>query len=136
LSRAPGVRVLATSQVPLQVPDERVWPVPGLDCLPADTGPDPGPVAVSDAVLYFLSQVRADGDGSLRQPGGLAAASRLCRLLEGVPLALSLAAGQLEALPLEEMIAYWEEHARLLAEPASRYGRHQVGRSVVEWSAA
>src|SRR5581483_5571065 len=57
LSRAPGVRVLATSQVPLQVPDERVWPVPGLDCLPADTGPDPGPVAVSDAVLYFLSQV-------------------------------------------------------------------------------
>lgn len=136
LARAPGLRVLATSQVPLQVPGERVWPVPGLDYQPADTGPGPGPAAFNDAVLFFLSQAPAGGEGALRQPGGLAAAGRLCRLLEGVPLALSLAAGLIESLSLNEMIAYWEEHARLLADPASRYGRHQAAGSAVEWSAA
>jgi len=45
VSRAPSLRVLATSQVPLQVPGERVWPVPGLDCLPAEAGPNPGAAA-------------------------------------------------------------------------------------------
>ncbi len=136
VSRAPSLRVLATSQVPLQVPGERVWPVPGLDCLPAEAGPNPGAAAASDAVLFFLGQVRADSGGFPCRPDSLAAVGRLCRLLEGMPLALSLAAGRIGSLSLDEMIIYWEEYARLLADPATRYERHQAAGSAIEWSAA
>jgi predicted ATPase/DNA-binding CsgD family transcriptional regulator/DNA-binding XRE family transcriptional regulator len=136
VSRAPGLRVLATSRVPVLVPGERVWPVPGLDCLPAAGGPNSGAAAASEAALFFLDQARADGDGFPGQPGSVAAVGRLCGLLDGMPLALSLAAGRAGSLSLEEMIIYWEEHARLLADPATRYERHQVAGSAVEWSAA
>jgi len=136
-SRARDLRVLATSRVPLQVPGEQVVPVRGLDC-PADDNPPAGRAGIaSDAVQFFLSRARAHGgDGPPSTPVGLAQVGRLCRLLDGIPLAVSLVASRLGPLSLDELILYWEEHARLLADPAARYERHQVMGSAIEWSAA
>lgn len=135
-SGAQNLRVLATSRVPLEVPGEHIWPVPGLDGPPAGAGLARGAAASSDAVQYFLGRPRAYLPGRPSGPAERDKAGRLCRLLDGAPLALSLAAGRLGALSLDEMIVYWEEHARLMDDPASGYQRQQIIGSAIEWSAA
>jgi non-specific serine/threonine protein kinase len=135
-SGARNLRVLATSRVPIEVPGERVWPVPGLDGPPAGVRLAGGAAASSDAVQYFLGRPLPYLPGRASDPAEQDRVGRLCRLLDGAPLALSLAAGRLGTLSLDEMIVYWEEHARLMDDPGSGYQRQQIIGSAIEWSAA
>ncbi|MFG3189571.1 AfsR/SARP family transcriptional regulator [Streptomyces omiyaensis] len=126
LAAAPGLRVLATSQEPLGMGGETVVPVE--------------PLAAPDALRLFAERAAASAPGFPADPGGLAAADRaaaeeVCRRLDGIPLALELAATRVRALGVPELAARLDDRFRLLA--AGRRGgpaRQQTLRAVIDWS--
>ena len=133
LSSSPGLRVLATSREPLGVPGEAACPVPPL-ALPSDHG-DPAVIASTAAVRLFLDR------GATARPGaGLAGApvaviGQICRELDGLPLAIELAAARTSTLSVEEVGAHLADKFRFLAyrRPVSD-PRHQALKAAIDWS--
>jgi predicted ATPase/DNA-binding CsgD family transcriptional regulator len=126
---ATPVRVLATSRVPLGVAGEQVWPVPPLRL------PDPGLPRVeaeqADAVRLLVTRCR---ERAAALPGGDAGwrdLVALCRRLDGLPVALELAAGWLSTLTPGQLLGRLGDGTGPLAGPAHR----PDPRSTVEWSA-
>ncbi|MGD0557002.1 MAG: tetratricopeptide repeat protein [Streptosporangiaceae bacterium] len=104
LAEAPATRIVVTSRRVLDVPGEQVWPVPVLGC----PGPDaaPGDAAGSDAVRLFATRAAERMPGfaitdDLAQP-----VAELCRRLDGLPLAIELAASWIGTLSVEEILGY------------------------------
>lgn len=121
LRAAPGIRVLCTSQLPLGVEGEEILPVE--------------PLPVDDAVALFVERARrwrrpadtAAGDGS--------DVEALCRALDGLPLAIELAAARSASLPVAEITRRLDDRFALLADPTGRrVGRHQALRTALAWS--
>jgi predicted ATPase len=129
LRAAPGLRVLATSRERLGVPGEYVFIVP---CLPVH---EPGG-GTADAVRLLLDRSAACGatlaDGG--PPGGLA--EKLCRRLDGIPLAIELAAVRLGSLTAAEMLERLGDNLDLLSSPRA-HATHRYGQTltaVMDWS--
>ena len=128
------LRILATSQSRLGLAGEATWPVPPLMLPPADAR-DPRIVAEAESVRLFCDR------GALARPGfGLTAGnadavSEICRRLDGIPLALELAAARVNALTAGQLAARLDDRFRLLAG-ASRRGlpRHRTLQAAIEWS--
>jgi non-specific serine/threonine protein kinase len=122
LRAAPGVTVLATSRQPLDAPGEHAFP---LLPLPAE----------ADATDLFAQRAAAVLPGFEVTAQNRADVARLCERLDGIPLAIELAAVRLRALPLAELASQLESGIRTLT--VSRRGttpRHQTLRAAVEWS--
>ncbi|MEV6923444.1 BTAD domain-containing putative transcriptional regulator [Dactylosporangium sp. NPDC051485] len=130
LAAAPELRVLATSREPLRIAAELVWPVPPLD-LPADGG-DPGDAA---AMRLFLARAAAAHRGFELQPANAALIGDLCRRLDGIPLALELAATRLRGLGIERLVAGLDDRFRLLSVgDRSAPARQQTLSATIDWS--
>jgi predicted ATPase/DNA-binding NarL/FixJ family response regulator len=137
LAGCPAVRILATSREPLRVAGETVWRVPPLD-LP----PPPGREALAvdevtphEAVRLFCDRAIAVRPTFVIKPENAAAVSRLCRTLDGVPLAIELAAARLRALSVEQVAARIDDRFRLLASgDRAAPPRQQTLRAAVDWS--
>jgi non-specific serine/threonine protein kinase len=124
LRAAPGVTLLATSRQPLDAQGEHAFPL-----LPLSAS------AGGDAVELFAHRAAAVVPGFTVTPQNQADVVRLCRRLDGIPLAIELAAVRLRALPLAGLASQLESGIRLLT--VSRRGtspRHQTLRAAVEWS--
>ena len=124
LAACPGVTVLATSRARLLVPYERVFSVPGMT-LYGDGG---------DAVELFLARAAAAGG-----PAGAVDRHRvaeICRGLDGVALAIELAAARLPVLGLDGLEAGLDDRLRLLAGGRRLDDRHRSLRSALNWSYA
>jgi predicted ATPase/DNA-binding CsgD family transcriptional regulator/tetratricopeptide (TPR) repeat protein len=122
LRAVPGVTVLATSRQPLDAPGEHAFPL-----LPLPVEPD--------AAELFAQRAAAVVPGFTVTAKNRADVVRLCRRLDGIPLAIELAAVRLRALPLAELAVQLESGPRLLT--VSRRGtspRHQTLHAAVEWS--
>jgi predicted ATPase/DNA-binding SARP family transcriptional activator len=116
----PGLRLIATSREPLGVSGEVLVPVAGLA----------GPAAVE----LFVDRARAVQPGfSLDGPAGDVVAD-VCRRLDGLPLAVELAAARLRALPLATLAARLDDRFRLLTGGARTLPRQQTLRAVMDWS--
>ncbi len=127
LAACPGVKVLATSRARLLVPYERVFAVPGMT-VSEDGG---------DAVELFLGRVTATGCTPIA--AGTADHHRvagICRGLDGVALAIELAAARLPALGLDGLEDGLADRLRLLAGGRRLDDRHRSLRSTVDWSYA
>ncbi|MFD8480458.1 BTAD domain-containing putative transcriptional regulator [Kitasatospora sp. NPDC059673] len=121
LSRCAGVRVLATSREPLGVSGELVWPV------------DPLPAAA--AVELFVARASAALAGWTPSDAERVVAERICRELDGLPLAIELAAVQCRTLSLEQIEeALHDRFAVLVGGPATGPARHRALESAVECS--
>jgi predicted ATPase/DNA-binding CsgD family transcriptional regulator len=129
LARCPHVRVLTTSRARLMVPFERVYPVPPLSL----HGPG-GDAGSSDADLLFRD--RAAAAGWTVGPEHLAQAAEVCRKLDGVALAIELAAARLPGLGLDELVAGLSDHLRLLVGGHRADDRHRSVRAMLDWSQA
>jgi predicted ATPase/DNA-binding winged helix-turn-helix (wHTH) protein len=130
VSRAPAVRWLATSQVPLHVPGEQVERLQPLAVPPQDASVIE---ALEYGALALLCQRAAAADAGFRlEPGMLPAAIALCRTLDGLPLALEMAAARMATLGLDEISTQLGEKLRLRG-PAST-PRHQTVRATFDWS--
>jgi predicted ATPase/DNA-binding SARP family transcriptional activator len=126
LAEAPGVRVLVSSRVPLGIAGERLVDVPplGLD----------GEDGESAAVRLFLDRASAVAPGWQPDPADRRAADALCRRLEGLPLALELAAARARDLAPEEILAGLDDWPELLVGGGSVTPHHGSLSAAVRWS--
>ncbi|MFG3436176.1 BTAD domain-containing putative transcriptional regulator [Nonomuraea sp. NPDC047897] len=132
LRAAPGLRVLATSREPLALPGEVLWSVPPLD-LPADEGLDA--MRRSGAVRLFAARAAASTKGFVLDAGNAEAVARLCRALDGIPLALELAATRVRALGVHGLVARLDDRFRLLGSgPRGVPERQRTLAAVIDWS--
>ena len=125
------VRVLATSRERLDVPGELVFPVPPLG-LPEDGSVRA--VAASEAGTLFVTRARAASPAFALTDGDAAAIAEVCSRLDGMPLAIELAAARCPALGPAQLAARLEGHPGLLAGGAARPGRHRSLEALVSWS--
>ena len=133
---APDVTVLATSRQPLAMPGEHIFPIGPLPVPENDWLPVAGASLVGgDAVELFALRAAAAVPGFSITPQNAANVIRLCRRLDGIPLAIELAAVQLRALPLDELLDRLNHRFTVLT--GGRPGalpRHQTLRMAIEWS--
>ncbi|MFD2421881.1 LuxR C-terminal-related transcriptional regulator [Amycolatopsis pigmentata] len=139
LPAAPGVQVLATSREPLRVAGEQVWMVPPLS-LPRGDGPagsrspadSPGRY---EALALFAERAAAVAPGFRVTAENEAAVARLCQRLDGLPLAIELAAVWLRVLPVEELLVRLENRYDLLTTGyRGGLAHHETLQAAVEWS--
>jgi len=126
-----GVRILATSRERLDVPGEFVFPVPPLE-LPEDDSADA--VAASEAGRLFVVRARAASPDFALTAGNSAAVAEVCARLDGMPLAIELAAARCPALGPAQLATRLEGHPGLLSGGAARPGRHRSLEALVSWS--
>jgi predicted ATPase/DNA-binding SARP family transcriptional activator len=133
LRAAPGLRVLATSREPLGIPGEATYPVRPLD-LPPQTA-DAREAGQAAAVRLFLDRGSAARGGTAGGVAPVAVAERICRKLDGLPLAIELAAARLGTLSAAEIEAHLADRFRFLAyrRPVAD-PRHQALRAAMDWS--
>lgn len=137
LDGCPHLRLLATSREPLRLPSAVVWPVaplvvPDLHRLAAD----PGAVAHSPAVQLFVERARAVRPSFNLTPSNATAVAQICVRLEGLPLALELAAARVRALAVQQIAARLDDMFRVLADAGPTAPDHQhTLRATLDWSA-
>ena len=131
LQACPEVTVLATSRAPLGVAGETDWRVPPLS-LPGGSGDG---IAGSDAVSLFVERAGKVSPGFAVTEHNAESVAQLCRELDGLPLAIELAAARLRVLSTEQISAGLSHRFRLLTGgPRTALERHQTLRASVEWS--
>ena len=131
LRRCPSVAVLATSRSPLDLAGELVWLVPSLS---VQTRGDAGEAGVSDAARLFAdraSHVQALFELSKDVAGAVEA---IVRRVDGIPLAIELAAARVRVLSAEEIADGLDDHLRLLRGGHQSDPRHQTIRASLDWS--
>jgi predicted ATPase len=135
LARCPGVVILATSRTALGLRAEREYPVPPLP-LPADPATVPvAELAVSPAVALFVDRARAVRPGFTLTAGNAAAVAEICRRLEGLPLAIELAAARTRLLDPDALLGRLARSLDALGTGAVDLPeRQRTLRATVEWS--
>ena len=134
LRSCPRLRILATSQTKLSVPGEASWPVPPLT-LPGAGAVDPQAASEAESVRLFCDRAALARPGFSLTADNAAAVGDICRQLDGIPLAIELAAARISALTAEQLSARLGDRFRLLTG-GSRVGlpRHRTLEAAIEWS--
>ncbi|MFG1889189.1 BTAD domain-containing putative transcriptional regulator [Micromonospora sp. NPDC049051] len=127
LGACPGLRLVATSREPLGLSGEVVFTLGGL-ATPVAGATDPR----ADAMRLLADRVAAARGGAGLAPAEQAAAAELCRRLDGLPLAIELAAARLRAVPLSEIMSRLDRRLDLLTG-TSPVPRHQTMRAAIDW---
>ncbi|OLL29235.1 hypothetical protein BTH42_23565 [Burkholderia sp. SRS-W-2-2016] len=129
----PGVRVLATSRESLGISGERLHAVKPLACPPAAASCDQ--MLAADAIRLFLHRMRRQSAGYTEDQPTLTAISDICRRLDGLPLAIELAAARAATLGLDTVRRHLDDRLSLLTGGSKDVlPRHQTLRAVFEWS--
>jgi predicted ATPase len=132
LTAGPGVRVLATSREPLRLAAEKVFALQPLG-VPASEH-DPA-ATTSPSVVLFTERARAVGDAFVLDDQTLPGVVRICRALDGIPLALEIAAARVRAIGVGDIADRLSARFRLLQTPQRRAPeRHRSLRAVIDWS--
>jgi DNA-binding SARP family transcriptional activator len=130
----PGVTVLATSREPLGLAGERTWQLGPLG-LPDVDARSPESIGTSEAVQLFVDRANAAASGFALTADNAAAVAEICRRLDGLPLALELAAARLRTLGPTALAERLRQHSNLLgASQRGADGRHRTLRDTLEWS--
>jgi predicted ATPase/DNA-binding SARP family transcriptional activator len=133
LAAAPWVRILVTSREPLGVTGETLCPVPSLELPAEDAGASEA--ARSPAVRLFADRAAAVRPGFALDEMTVGPVIRICRALDGIPLAIELAAARLRALTASQVADRLDDRFRLLSVgDRAALPRHQTLRAVVDWS--
>ena len=133
LRGCPNLALLATSREPLGIGGEYVYRVPSLT-VPAD-GAGPGAIRASEAVRLLADRAAAQGAPLAGDDQTAAVAARICRRLDGIPLAIELAAARLRVLPPADLEARLDERFALLTGGSrAALPRQQTLRAMVDWS--
>jgi predicted ATPase/DNA-binding CsgD family transcriptional regulator len=106
LTACPGLVLVATSREPLRIAAETVWPVPPLAMVSAGTGQALADWVGDEAVRLFADRAARYRPGFALGPDNAAAVSAICRALDGLPLAIELAAARVRVLSAEQISAF------------------------------
>lgn len=139
LRRCPRLTILATSREVLRVAGEVRWRVPSLAVPDADNlsaiGADPSALGRFEAVRLFVDRARAILPPFALTADNARAVAQICRRLEGMPLALELAAARLAVLDPDQIARRLDDQFRLLTGGARTVvPRHQTLRATIDWS--
>ncbi len=130
----PRVRILATSREPLGVDGERVYRVASLS-LPPPEAESAEDLAASDAVRLFAERARAQDQGFALDDAVAPLVASVCRRLDGIPLALELAAARLSSMSLTQLSDRLDQRFRLLTGGSRNVmPRQQTLQATVDWS--
>jgi predicted ATPase len=117
----PSVTVLATSREGLGIDGESLWPVP--------------PLRLEESIVLFVERSRAAAPSFVASPEALPVITEICERLDGLPLAIELAAARVRAFPLPEILTRIDDRFRLLTGGSrTALPRQQTLRAVVDWS--
>jgi predicted ATPase len=136
LRACPRVRVLATSREVLRIEGEVVFRVSPLS-VPDDHEHDPDIIVACSAARLFIDRTRALSEGFTPNEGNVAAIAAICRRLEGIPLALEIAAARVATLGLAEVLSRLDDKfGDLVGGKRTALPRHRTLRATLEWSYA
>jgi predicted ATPase len=137
LQSCPGLRVLATSREALGIAGEVAWRVPSLTGPARDQPPVPKQVIASDATRLFVERARAADPGFALTPENAPTVAQICWRLDGIPLALELAAARVRGMTIERVAARLDDAFRLLSGGSrTALPRQQTLRATIDWSYA
>ena len=137
LRAAPRLQILTTSREPLGVPGETTWLVPPLSLPESAAGLDAETALAAEAVQLFVARARDADPGFRLTAERVPHVVRVCGALDGLPLALELAAAQTRGLAVEEIAARLGDRFSLLsAAQRTMRPEHQTLRKAIDWSYA
>jgi predicted ATPase/DNA-binding winged helix-turn-helix (wHTH) protein len=132
---APCVHVLATSREPLRVDGEWVHRLQTLPSPGADAALSATEAAAFAAVQLFTERARAASDAFVLTDGNAGAVAEICRRLDGMPLALELAAARIDMMSAEDLAAHLDDRFSLLTNGRrTALPRQQTLRATLDWS--
>jgi predicted ATPase/DNA-binding CsgD family transcriptional regulator len=135
LASSPGLKLLATSREPLRVAAETIWRVAPLSVAPASPDPAAGNAYRGEAIRLFADRAAASRPGFTVGPDNTAAVISICHALDGIPLAIELAAARVRVLSAEQISARLDDRFRLLTTgDRSAAPRQRTLRAAIEWS--
>ncbi|GAA2354557.1 SARP family transcriptional regulator [Catellatospora methionotrophica] len=127
------LRILATSREPLGITGEALWPVAPLAVPGRDAGPDE--IAAAPSVRLLLDRAGAVRSDLVVDTHTLVTMARVCRVLDGMPLAIELAAARLRTMSIEQLANRLDDRFRLLTGGSrTALPRHRTLRAMVDWS--
>jgi predicted ATPase/DNA-binding SARP family transcriptional activator len=134
LNRAPHLRILTTSQEPLRTRDETVYPVAPLS-LPPEDGPDLDALTSAGAVRLFVDRTRATDPEFVLDATTAPLVADVCRRLDGIPLALELAATRVRSLGIRELHDRLDDRFKVLNTGyRDAPSRHRTLQATLDWS--
>jgi predicted ATPase/transcriptional regulator with XRE-family HTH domain len=135
LSAGQRITVLVTSRAPLRLPGEQEYLVPSLGLPAASTNDDLALLAGSEAVAFFVDRVQAVRPHFALTADNAQAVAEICRRLDGLPLALELAAARVKLFPPRALLRRLEQRLPLLTGGARTLpARQQAMRNTIAWS--
>ncbi|MEU3922820.1 LuxR C-terminal-related transcriptional regulator [Streptomyces sp. NPDC029004] len=135
LSRCPRMRILATSREVLRVAGEVVFRVGELPLSPPAAEDDPAAVLQADAVRLFVERAAGRVPGFALDVGNARTVAEICRRLDGMPLAIELAARRTGALAPSDILAGLDDQLALLTDGSrTGPGRHRELAAAIDWS--
>jgi len=135
LRACPRLRILATSRQPLGITGEHTLSVPPLSLPGADRPSSPDGLLQYEAVSLFVDRARAVHPSFSLDVGNELAVAGLCRRLDGIPLAVELAAGRMRALSVDQLLARLDDRYGLLTGGSrAALPRQQTLRALIDWS--
>ena len=135
LDACPRVRTLVTSREPLRLRREQQFPVPPLGLADARGALTPAAVAAAPAAQLYVLRAQAVQPSFELTAANACAVAELCARLDGLPLAIELAAARIKVLPPGAILARLEGRLDLLASKgADEPARHRTLRAAIEWS--
>ena len=141
LTDCPRTRIIATSREPLRIPGETLWVVTPLPVPPvsgmagAESAPAIPEISTYAAVRLLLDRAAAVQPGFAIDNENAAAVARICQALDGMPLAIELAAPWLRTLPPAQLAERLDDRFALLTGGSrTALPRHQTLRAVIDWS--
>ena len=135
LRAAPGVRVIATSREPLSAPGEHVLPVPPLDLPSTDSAEPLHRLRQNEAVTLFVERAGAASGAFELTEANRRAVADLCRRLDGLPLAIELAAVRTRILTVEQILERLSDRFGLLTGAGrAALPRHKTLETAIDWS--
>jgi predicted ATPase/class 3 adenylate cyclase len=134
LRRTPGTHVIATSREALHVDGEKTYALPAL-ALPAVEAPTASEALHSTAVALFVERARQHRATFVLDDETAPTVTRICRALDGIPLAIELAAARLRSMALDELEQRLNDRFRLLTQGhRTALPRHRTLEALVAWS--
>jgi predicted ATPase/DNA-binding CsgD family transcriptional regulator len=135
LEACPDLKVLVTSRERLHLSGEREYPVPPLGLPDLDQLPSPEALSRYEAVALFIERARAAKPGFELDGANAAAVAELCVRVDGLPLAIKLAAARIKLLPPQAMLEQLHRRLEVLVGGSRDVpGRHKTLRGTLEWS--
>jgi len=135
LRSAPELRIMVTSREPLAIAGEVIWAVPPLDLPDPDAEHELAALARFSSVRLFTRRAEESAPGFRLDEGNAPAVAGLCRRLDGIPLALELAATRVRTLGVHELLVRLDDRFRLLATGhRDAPPRQQTLWGVIDWS--